>query len=620
MTNTYTQVFGGSTIYPSDVSYLALNLTADTELEWPLESGTLLTPVARIIDVTPTGAYSIIMPPADETGTGQTVLFNNLGPNTITIKDNAGGTLASIAQGLQFQLYLTSNTTAAGTWRVYQMGASTAQAQASALAGYGLLATGATLSTQMQVTEFNANFTLTAADRAATYVWSGALGTLTLPAAASLTNGWYVNVRNNGTGDLTVDPAGSETINGLSTLTLNLEDSCTLVTDGLTWYTVGFGQNATFAFDYTSIDLTGQTSPYVLSGSELNRIAYTFVGTLTSNMEIVVPNTTQQYWITNNTTGAYTFSVRTSTQVTGVEIGTNEAAIVYSDGTNVVNASTGGIAFPLSVAQGGTGATTAAAARVNLGGTATGIALFTAASAAAARTTLGSTATGDALFTAANAAAGRSTLGAAASGANSDITSLSGLTTPLSVAQGGTGATTITGLVKGAGTSAFTAATAGTDYVAPATATTFTAAQTFNGSTSSKAIVARNIVEPITVSATAATGTVPLYPSTQSVLYYTTNASANWTVNLTWAAGTTMNSALSTGDALTIAFMAKQGGTAYYNTAVQVDGTTSGVTTVWQGGLPPAAGNVNSIDVYTYTIIKTGSATFTVLASVAQFA
>ena len=165
MPNTYTQVFGGTTIYPSDVSYLALSLTADTELEWPLESGTTLTPVARIIDVTPTGAYSIIMPPADQTGTGQTVLFNNLGPNTITIKNNAGGTLASIAQGLQFQLYLTSNTTAAGTWRVYQMGAATAQAQASALAGYGLVATGSTLSTNTLVTSFNSNFTLGAADR-----------------------------------------------------------------------------------------------------------------------------------------------------------------------------------------------------------------------------------------------------------------------------------------------------------------------------------------------------------------------------------------------------------------------------------------------------------------------
>lgn len=598
MTNTYTQVFGGSTIYPSDVSYLALPLTADTELEWPLESGTTLTPVARIIDVTPTGAYSIIMPPADETGTGQTVLFNNLGPSTITIKNNAGGTLASIAQGLQFQLYLTSNTTAAGTWRVYQMGAATAQAQASALAGYGLTATGSTLSTNTPITSFNSNFTLGAADRAATYVWDGALGTLTLPAAAGLMNGWYVNVRNNGTGDLTIDPAGGETINGGPTLTLAIEDSCTVITDGTTWYTVGFGQNATFAFDYTSIDLTGQTSPYTLSGSELNRIAYQFVGTLVANMEVVVPNTVQQYWVDNQTTGSFTLGVRTVTQVTPANVIQGSRDILYSNGTDVVNAATAGLSVPLGVAQGGTGSITAGGALINLGGTTAGIAVFTAGTTAAARLAIA----------------------AAASGANSDITSLSGLTTPLTVAQGGTGVNNITGIVKGAGASAFSAATAGTDFVAPGTATTFTATQTFNGSTSAQALATRNVVEPVTVSATAATGTIPIYPSTQSVLYYTSNASANWTVNLTWASGTTMNTALSTGQAVTVVFMATQGATAYFNNVVQVDGTTSGVTMRWQDGVTPSAGNPSSIDIYTYTVIKTANATFTVLASQVRFA
>ena len=76
----YTQVFGGSTIYPSDVSYLALALDANTTLQWPLEANVGNNLVARIIDVTPSGAYSITMPPANQTGVGQTVLFNNLGP------------------------------------------------------------------------------------------------------------------------------------------------------------------------------------------------------------------------------------------------------------------------------------------------------------------------------------------------------------------------------------------------------------------------------------------------------------------------------------------------------------------------------------------------------------
>ncbi len=134
----YTQIFGGTTIYPSDVSYLALALTANIELDWPLESSGTLQPVARIIDITPTGAFAITLPPADETGNGQTILFNNLGPSTVTIRDNAGGTLLSIGAGEQWQLYLINNTTAAGTWRSFRYGAATAQAQASALAGQGL--------------------------------------------------------------------------------------------------------------------------------------------------------------------------------------------------------------------------------------------------------------------------------------------------------------------------------------------------------------------------------------------------------------------------------------------------------------------------------------------------
>lgn len=614
----YTQVFGGSTIYPSDVSYLALALDADVTLQWPLEANTGNNLVASIIDVTPSGAYSIIMPPGNQSGVGQTVLFNNLGPNTITVKNASGDTLVSIAQGLQWQLYLTDNSTYNGSWRTYQMGATTAQAQASTLAGFGLKATGATLSTNTPITSFNSSFTLGLTDRGSTYVWTGALGTVGLPAAAGVANGWYVNIRNGGTGDLTIDPSGGETINGASTLTLAIDDSCTIITDGIRWYTVGFGQNAVFAFDYTSIDLTGQTSPYTLSGSELNRIAYRFVGTLTSNMDIVVPNTTQQYWVANNTTGTFTFSVRTTTQVTGVPIVQGARAILYSDGTDVVDASTAGLAVPLSVPQGGTGATTSGAALINLGGTATGIGLFTAASTSAARTALA----------------------AAASGANSDITSLSGLTTPLSRAQGGTGtgtAPTNGQLLIGNGTGyTLSTITAGSGITVtnsaggititnaassfdPTANNTFTGRQTFTGSTTALASVFNNIAETATVSAVAASGTINYDITTQSVVYYTSNASGNWTINLRGNGTSSLNTLLSTGQAITVAFLATNGTTPYYNTSVQVDGTTSGVTTRWQGGTAPTAGNASSIDVYTYTIIKTGSATFTVLASQTRY-
>jgi hypothetical protein len=188
----------------------------------------------------------------------------------------------------------------------------------------------------------------------------------------------------------------------------------------------------------------------------------------------------------------------------------------------------------------------------------------------------------------------------------------------LAVTNGGSGATTLTGLLKGNGTSAFSAATAGTDYVAPSVATTFTATQTFSGSSSAIAAIFADAGEVVTVSATAATGTINYDVTTQSVLYYTTNASGNFTMNFRGSAGTSLDTLLSTGQSVTVAFLNTNGGTAYYNSAVQVDG--SSVTPKWQGGTAPSTGNASSIDIYVYTIIKTASATFTVAASQTRFA
>ena len=196
---------------------------------------------------------------------------------------------------------------------------------------------------------------------------------------------------------------------------------------------------------------------------------------------------------------------------------------------------------------------------------------------------------------------------------------ITGMTTALTVAQGGTGAATLSSgaLLKGAGTSAITTATAGTDFVAPATATTFTATQTFNGSSSTFASSSVNGNEAVTVSATAATGTINYDITTQSVLYYTSNASANWTVNFRFSSGTSLNTAMAIGQSVTVVFAVTQGSTAYYNNAVTVDGNS--VTPKYQGGTAWTSGNASGIDVYSYTIVKTASATYTVLASQTQF-
>jgi len=124
--------------------------------------------------------------------------------------------------------------------------------------------------------------------------------------------------------------------------------------------------------------------------------------------------------------------------------------------------------------------------------------------------------------------------------------------------------------------------------------------------------------ETANVSATAATGTINYDALTQVVLYFTTNASGNFTVNFRGNGTTSLDTVMSTGQSLSATFLVTNGATAYYNSAVQVDG--SSVTPKWQGGSAPTSGNASSIDSYTYVIIKTGSATFTVLASVTKFA
>ena len=679
----YTQVFGGNTIYPSDVSYLALSLSTDVVLQWPLEANVGNNLVARIIDVTPTGSHSVFMPDAMQTGVGQVTQFKNVGGTTFTVRNNAGGTLLSIAPGLTFTLYLTDNTTVAGTWNSFQAGASTAQAQASQLAGYGLVAQGSLLSQSQAVTLFNSNYTMGAADRSSAYVWNGAVGQVTLPSAGTVGNNWFASVRNNGTGNLTVLPTGTNLINGAASLVLRPGDSATLNTDGLDFYTIGLGQDPVFAFDYTSINLTGQSSPYTLSGAELNRIAYDFVGTLTTDMVVIIPPTTQQYWLANDTSGAYTLSFGTASQIAPLPVAQGARGIYYCNGADLVKADTASIATPISIADGGTGATTASGARINLGGTSVGIGVFTAVTAANARAAIGGAASGansditslTGLTTplavseggtgATTASGARANLGSAASGANSDITSLTGLTTPLAVSEGGTGQSsftngqllignttgntltkasltagsgvsitpgagsitiaatgsggTVTSVTAGTGLSGGTITGSGTISLDVTNANNWTGKQTFTGSSSVLAAKIVNAAEKVTVSATAATGTVNYDVTTQSVLYYTSDAAGNWTTNLRASSGTSLDTALATGESATVAFLVKQGAAPFYNSAVQVDGTTSGVTTVWQGGTAPTAGNASSLDVYTYTVIKTGSAAFTVLASLTKF-
>lgn len=389
MTSTYTNTFGGTTIYPSDVSYRYVSLTIDQALDWPLEAAPTTNVVASIMDINATTTSLVItMPDATEAGTGQTVLFNNVGSNTFTVKTNTGVQICAPTSGSTFQIYLTDNSTASGTWRSFQYGASASAANAASLAGLGLKAIATTLNQSAPVSTFSTNYTAAASDRAKAIIWTGGAGTLALTAAPTLGNDWFLQVRNGGTGDLTIDPSSSENINGAATLVLSPGDSCIIVTDGVEFWTIGFGQSAIYAFSLLQIDVSG-SGDYTLSIAELNKTAYVFTGTLTGNRDIIVPTTVQQYWVSNQTTGSYTLGIRTAGQASpGVTVTQGARAILYCDGTDVVDADTSAISIPVAVSQGGTGATTASGARTNLGATSIGNAVFIAANATAAQIAL----------------------------------------------------------------------------------------------------------------------------------------------------------------------------------------------------------------------------------------
>jgi hypothetical protein len=296
----------------------------------------------------------------------------------------------------------------------------------------------------------------------------------------------------------------------------------------------------------------------------------------------------EKFYLINNTC-ADAITVKNTTG-TGIAVPAGKATLVYNNGTNVVDAATYfssltlGSALP--VASGGTGVTSS-----------TG----TVAVVLSNTPTLVTPVLGVATATSINKVA----LTAPATASTLTIADGKTLTASNSLTLAGTDATTMT----------FPASSA--TVAGLAIAQSFTAKQTFTGATGSLASSFINATETSTISATAATGTINYDVTTQSVLYYTTSASANWTVNIRGNATTSLNTLMSTNDSLTVVFLVTQGATAYYNNALTIDG--SSVTPKYQGGTAWTSGNASGVDAYSYTIVKTGSAAFTVFAAQTQF-
>lgn len=351
----YNSPFTGNVIQPTDVSYRAVTLSANTQLEWPINGNATDDYAARIMQVTATAAsLSLYMPPANQASVGQDALIRNVGANTFTVKDYDGtNTIISVAAGESKYVYITANPTTTGTWGTIAFGTGTSSADAATLAGYGLVASGTTLNqSHPALTLVNAG-TFGVTNRSQTSVWDGGAGTYTLPSASSLGNNWFTLFKNSGTGSMVISAA--DNIDGQSTKTFAPNESAFIVSTGTTYLTVGYGVSNQFF--YTSLVKAVTTGSYTLTSSEATNTIQTYTGTLTGNVTVIYPPVVNLYVIKNSTTaGGYTLTVGTGSG-TSVAVPSGQQVTLACDGTNFFNANTSqaGSITTLSLSDGSVG-------------------------------------------------------------------------------------------------------------------------------------------------------------------------------------------------------------------------------------------------------------------------
>ena len=351
----FTSPFTGDVIQPTDVSYASYTIGTDLVLTWPVGSNGISNVAARVMEITATtSGLSVIMPPANQVSVGQDALIRNLGSNTFTIKDNAGGTIIALVGGKAEYIYVTNNSTVAGTWGIIAFGTGTSSADASTLAGLGLMAISTTLNQTHPVESITNGYTFTAGDRAQTAVWASGAGTATLPLASTLGNNWFVLFKNNGTGSYEISTSGSDLFDGASNKTYQPDESSFIVCDGSQFVSIGYGQSNIYSFSANIFPIT--SGAYTINSSQASSLIQEFVGTLTGNVTVTFPPVVNLYVISNQATNG-TFTVKIQTGLGNQYVIPAGATVsVVCDGTNFFNANTVQVgATSLSVIDGSVG-------------------------------------------------------------------------------------------------------------------------------------------------------------------------------------------------------------------------------------------------------------------------
>jgi hypothetical protein len=339
---TFTSPFTGTVVQPTDVSYYALNFSSNTQLYWPAVVNPTQVPAARIMDCTPsTTSLTVILPQADQGSVGTDILIRNKGSVSFTVTAFDGSQSVTVTSGTSRYFYLSSNATTAGVWQNVQFGTGTSAADAATLQSYGLTTLDGKLATTGNIVEVSSAPTIVNTSRAATFVWTGGNNTFTLPNVSTLTGGWYISFRNNGTGTLNITPTSPSLINGLTTIATNPGDSGFIILEQATgnFFTVGFATPANTVFTSATYDVDS------IIGSTFSLVSYapiiqTYValsGTRTTTLTVSLPNITQIYILVNATSsGAYNlvFNVAGSS-APAITLGAGQTATVLSDGNQL---------------------------------------------------------------------------------------------------------------------------------------------------------------------------------------------------------------------------------------------------------------------------------------------
>lgn len=339
---TYTSPFTGDVIQQTDVSYYALDFSADVDLYWPLVVNPTQVPAARIMDCTPsTSGLNITLPNAEQGSVGIDILFRNFGSVSFFVNDFDGGASVEIPSGESLYFYLSDNSSTAGIWQNVTFGAGTSSADAATLAGNGLAAISGKLNVTQNVQTISTTTTAVNADRATTFVWTGGNGTFNLPAVAGLTAGWFIAFRNNGTGALNIVPAGVSQINNISSLTVNPGDSGIIMLQQSTgnFFTVGLATPSNVTFTSASYDVDSIVGPTfsLVSYAPIIQTYVSLSGTRTTDLTVTLPATTQIYILANDTGAApYNLYFEVSgTSQPPTPLTPGSVILVLSDGNNL---------------------------------------------------------------------------------------------------------------------------------------------------------------------------------------------------------------------------------------------------------------------------------------------